>query len=135
VSDSFEPLVRVRRGGAERDFTQGRGYRPQLGAGLALHALRQKHKGGPAQGDSDAPEDARPYISDGNFERLRRAQELGEAESFTGRHVALAFVLLQPFPVVALVGASSVNRFEDALGALDVELTPDEIDYLDLRDA
>jgi 1-deoxyxylulose-5-phosphate synthase len=87
------------------------------------------------QSPSDAPDDARAYISDENFERLRRAQELGEAKNATGLQVALAYVLLQPFPVVGLVGPSSVSHLEEALGGLDVDLTPEEIEYLDLERA
>lgn len=84
---------------------------------------------------SDPPtdDDAGPYFSDENFERLRRAQEIGEAKNVTGLQVALAFVLLQAFPVVGIIGPSSVPNLESALGALDVELTPEEMAYLDLR--
>ena len=47
--------------------------------------------------------------------------------------VALAFVLGQEYPVVALVGPSKVENLHGALGALEVELTPDEMRYLDLE--
>ena len=83
--------------------------------------------------DPPSDDDARPYYSDENFERLRRAQEIGEAKNVTGLQVALAFVLLQAFPVVGIIGPSSVTNLDGALGALDVELTPEEMDYLDLK--
>ncbi len=84
---------------------------------------------------SDPPtdDDAGPYYSDENFERLRRAQEIGDAKNATGLQVALAFVLLQAFPVVGLIGPSSISNLDSALGALDVELTAEEMDYLDLK--
>jgi aryl-alcohol dehydrogenase-like predicted oxidoreductase len=100
---------------------------------LAWSALSAGFEHG--QSPSDAPDDARPYISDENFERMRRAEEVGGAKNVTVRQVALAYVLLQPFPIVGLIGPSSVVHLESALDALDVELTPDEIEYLDLRHA
>jgi aryl-alcohol dehydrogenase-like predicted oxidoreductase len=78
-------------------------------------------------------DDAGPYYSDENFERLRRAQETAEAKNVTVLQVALAFVLLQPFPVAGIIGPSSVPNLESALGALDVGLTPEEMAYLDLK--
>ncbi|MDP9496060.1 MAG: aldo/keto reductase [Actinomycetota bacterium] len=82
---------------------------------------------------SPTDDDAGPYYSDENFERLRRAQEIAKAKNATGLQVALAFVLLQPFPVIGAIGPSSVSHLESALGALDVELTAEEMEYLDLK--
>jgi len=84
---------------------------------------------------SDPPtdDDAGPYYSNENFERIRRAKEIAETKNVTGLQVALAFVLRQAFPVVGIIGPSSVPNLESALGVLDVELTPQEMAYLDLK--
>lgn len=56
----------------------------------------------------------------------------GRLKNASALQVALALVLRQDFPVVALVGPSSIDNLKSALGALDVELTSDELRYLDL---
>ena len=82
--------------------------------------------------DTDVDESTRAFFSEDNFERMRRAQEVAERGGGSALQVALAFVLHQDFPVVALVGPSRVENLDGTLGALDVDLTPDEVRYLDL---
>ncbi len=73
------------------------------------------------------------YYSEENFERLRRAQEIGVKRGATPLQIGLSFVLHQPFPTIALVGPSTVAHLSEALGALNVELTSEEMSYLDLE--
>ena len=84
--------------------------------------------------DEDVDESTRAFFSEDNFERMRRAEEVAEAHDASALQVALAFVLGQDFPVVALVGPSRVENLDGTLGALEVELTADEMRYLDLED-
>src|SRR6266702_4157647 len=74
----------------------------------------------------------RVYYSDGNWERLRRAAELGERRGFTANQVALAWVLHQPFPVFALIGPHTVEELKSSVAALELELTPEEVLWLNL---
>jgi aryl-alcohol dehydrogenase-like predicted oxidoreductase len=78
---------------------------------------------------------AQVYYSDDNFERVRRAGELAREKGATALQVALAFVLCQPFPVVGLVGSSTVDHLSEAQGAVDIELTTEELLYLDLAES
>lgn len=82
--------------------------------------------------DTDVDESTMAFFSEDNFERMRRAEEVAEGRNVSALQVALAFVLGQEFPVVALVGASKIENLNGTLGALDVELTSEEIRYLDL---
>ena len=84
--------------------------------------------------DTDVDESTRAFFSEDNFERMRRAQKVAERHDASALQVALAFVLSQDFPVVALVGPSKVENLNGALGALEVELTADEMRHLDLND-
>jgi 1-deoxyxylulose-5-phosphate synthase len=84
--------------------------------------------------DTDVDESTMAFFSEDNFERMRRADELASMKGATTVQIALAFVLNQGFPVVALVGPSGVENLNGTLGALDVDLTPDEMRYLDLGD-
>jgi aryl-alcohol dehydrogenase-like predicted oxidoreductase len=74
------------------------------------------------------------YYSDENFERLRRAQELAARKNVTVSQIGLAYVLQQAFPVIALVGPTTVSNLDDALGALNVEISAGELDFLDLNE-
>src|SRR5262249_27394250 len=62
---------------------------------------------------------ARVYYRPDNWERLRRATELGEHRGFTANQVALAWVLRQPFPTYALIGPHSVEELHSSLAALE----------------
>ena len=74
----------------------------------------------------------RVWYSDENFERLRRATELGRQKGTSSMSIALAYVLSQPFPTVALVGSATVAELHDSCRALAIDLTADEVAYLDL---
>jgi 1-deoxyxylulose-5-phosphate synthase len=86
------------------------------------------------EGDTDDARNViRTYYSDANWERYRRADELAEMKGCTLRQVALAWVLHQPLEVFALIGPATVAELDDCLGALEVELTPDEVAWLNLE--
>jgi 1-deoxyxylulose-5-phosphate synthase len=99
-----------------RGFFSGR-YRPELTEGAT----------------TDAQNVIRTYYSDANWERYRRADELAELKGCTLRQVALAWVLHSPLDVFALIGPATVPELDDCLGALDVELTPYEVAWLNLE--
>src|SRR5207302_8132949 len=68
----------------------------------------------------------RVYYSEGNWERLRRAEELGRRKGdYTAIQVALAWVLHQPFPVFPLFGPANVEELRSSVRALDLELSPE----------
>lgn len=75
---------------------------------------------------------ARVYYSDANWERLRRARELGEQRGFSAIQVALAWVLHQPFPVFPLIGPRTVEELRGCVRALELELSPAELRWLDV---
>lgn len=100
-----------------RGFFSGR-YRPDLTQGAT----------------TDAQNVIRTYYSDDNWERYRRADELAEQKGCTLRQVALAWVLHQPLDVYALIGPATLAELDDCLGALDVDLEPEEVAWLNLAD-
>jgi aryl-alcohol dehydrogenase-like predicted oxidoreductase len=78
----------------------------------------------------------RAYCYEDNFERLERAQKLAASRGLTVPQVAIAYVLAYAeydlLDTHALVGAGSVSELQADLGALDVNLTPEEMAWLDL---
>jgi len=73
------------------------------------------------------------WYSDDNFQRLARAKELAAKRGVEPINVALAYVLCQPFPTFPLIGPRALQETDIAFRALDVELTPDELRWLNLE--
>lgn len=85
--------------------------------------------------DRSDPELVRCYYSDANFERLRRAEKLGAELGVPGTAVALAYVLNQPFPTFPLFGPRSIAETRSSTQGANIELTDDQLNWLDLRSA
>lgn len=84
--------------------------------------------------DQPAPPDIeRVYGRSDNWERLRRAEHLGQRLGASANQVALAWVLHQPFPCFAIIGPRTVDELLSSVAALDIALTPEEIRWLDLK--
>lgn len=84
----------------------------------------------------DRREDAeavRVYYSDANWERLRRARMLAERKGCDPNQIALAYVLHQRYPTCAIIGPSNPSELRSSLPGLEVSLTEQEAEWLDLR--
>lgn len=95
--------------------SQGRGF-------FTDRAGRDKH---------DDEEIVRVWYSDRNFERRDRAIELAKKCGCSPIHIALAYVIAQPFPVIPLIGPRTVAELEDSLSAIQITLTQEEVRWLD----
>ena len=78
---------------------------------------------------------SRVYQNAANRERRARAEQLGDRTGATANAVALAWVLAQPFPTIAVIGPHSVEHLGSSLQALDVELSAEEVRWLNLETA
>ena len=81
----------------------------------------------------DDPELVRCWYSDDNFERLARVRSIAEKQGVDAVSVALAYVLNQQSPTFPLMGPVSVEEARSSLAALDVELSPDDVQWLNLE--
>jgi predicted dehydrogenase/aryl-alcohol dehydrogenase-like predicted oxidoreductase len=79
----------------------------------------------------DDEEIVRCWYSDRNFERRDRAIELAGKLGRSPIHIALAYVIAQPFPVIPLIGPRTIAELEDSLSALDIKLTPEQVKWLE----
>jgi aryl-alcohol dehydrogenase-like predicted oxidoreductase len=86
-----------------------------------------------APDDTSDAELVRCYYSDDNFERLRRARELGEQYGVPATAIALAYVLHQPFPTFPLFGPRTIAEARSSMTGLSVELSAEQVAWLDLR--
>lgn len=57
--------------------------------------------------------------------------ELGERKGATPAQIALAWLLAQKPWIVPIPGSRRLKHLEDNLGALDVELTPDDLQEIE----
>lgn len=73
------------------------------------------------------------WYAEDNFKRLARARELAAKKGVQPVQIALAYVLSQPFPAFALIGPEKLHELTVSLAALDVELTADEVKWLNLE--
>lgn len=84
--------------------------------------------------DLSDPDLARCWYSEDNFLRKERAESLAAQRGVSAVAIALAYVLAQEFPTFPLIGPGQLSETRDSYAALDVELTPAEARWLDLRD-
>jgi len=88
-------------------------------------------RGNPA--DKSDAELVRCWHSVDNFRRRERAIELAGKKGCDPIHVALAYVLHQPFPTFALIGPRQMSETRSSLAGLGVTLSPDEVKWLNLE--
>ena len=79
----------------------------------------------------DDEELVRVWYSERNFGRRDRAIELAKKLGRNPIHIALAYVIAQPFPVIPLIGPRTIAELEDSLSALDIKLTPEQVKWLE----
>ena len=76
---------------------------------------------------------AQVYGHEENFARLERATELAGERGKTVAQIALAFLFNQPLNLFTVSGCRSAEESRENREAMDIRLTPEELDWLDLR--
>lgn len=73
------------------------------------------------------------YCYEENFQRLDRATEMAREKGLSVTQIAMAYVMSQPLDIYALVGCRTADEFKQNLEAMRLELSPDELAWLDLQ--
>ena len=76
----------------------------------------------------------RVYCFEENFQRQDRVEELAARKGVSVPHIALAYVYNQPEGIHALSGARTPDEVRVNVEAAEIELTGDEMAYLELKD-
>jgi aryl-alcohol dehydrogenase (NADP+) len=71
------------------------------------------------------------YYQDADFNVVDRITEVAKARGVSNAQIALAWMLNKPWITAPIIGASKMHHLEDALGALDVQLSDDEVRRLE----
>lgn len=74
----------------------------------------------------------RVFYSDDNWERFERAKQLAAKKNVSAIQIALAYVLNQPFPTCALIGAQTAEELQSCDAGSLIQLTKEELEWLDL---
>lgn len=107
----------------------------ELGIGITAYGVLSRglisghwQKGGTGAGDFRAHS---PRFQDGNVDRnlalVEALRAVAAAKGVTVAQIAIAWVAAQGQDIVPLVGARRRDRLAEALGALDVALTPEDL--------
>lgn len=73
------------------------------------------------------------YYSKQNFERLRRAEELGRKKNgYSATQIALSWLLHQDFSVFPVIGVGNSGQMAECVKALKINLTEEEAGWLNL---
>jgi aryl-alcohol dehydrogenase-like predicted oxidoreductase len=67
------------------------------------------------------------YNRDDDFEIIRRVDSLAEKKGIPAAQIALAWMLTKPAVTAPIIGASKPGHLEDAVAALSVTLSPEEV--------
>lgn len=75
----------------------------------------------------------RKYDATADTDRLivERVAELAEKHGVTRAQIALAWLLQKPPVTAPIIGATKISHLDDAVGALSVHLTQEEVEYLE----
>ena len=75
----------------------------------------------------------RTYANEANFQRLDRTELLAAEKGLTTAQIAFAYVMNQPMNVFGVVGPHSREKFKANVEASEIQLTPEEMNWLDLK--
>ncbi len=71
------------------------------------------------------------YFADNDFDVLDCVIQLGRERNISPAQVALAWMLQKPFVTAPIIGATKIKHLEEAITALDIIFTSEEMDRLE----
>ncbi len=71
------------------------------------------------------------YFREEDFTVAERAWEVAEKHSVSGSQIALAWMLNKPHISAPIIGATKMDHLDQAVAALEIQLTPEEMAYLE----
>lgn len=100
---------------------------------LARGYLARPHEkyGSTTRAETDEYADAHPYSEGGGKEINRRVQELAEEHDASMAQIALAWLLKKDPVDSPIIGTTSVEHLEEAVEALEIDLTDSDAEYLE----
>jgi aryl-alcohol dehydrogenase (NADP+) len=88
---------------------------------------RQRGGGGATTRAKTDPFAEELYFREEDFQVAERVQEAAKAHGVTGSQIALAWVLGKPYISAPIIGASKLEHLDQAIAALEIQLTDEEV--------
>jgi aryl-alcohol dehydrogenase-like predicted oxidoreductase len=92
---------------------------------------RHKQGGGETLRAQNDPFADRLYFRPEDFTIAERAWEVATEHKASGSQIALAWLLAKPHITAPIVGASKLEHLDQSIAALEIKLTPEEINRLE----
>jgi 1-deoxyxylulose-5-phosphate synthase len=92
---------------------------------------RQRGGGGTTTRAKSDPFADELYFRDEDFQVAERVQEIAKEHGVTGSQIALAWMLNKPHVTAPIIGASKMDHLNQAIAALDITLTENEVKRLE----
>jgi aryl-alcohol dehydrogenase-like predicted oxidoreductase len=83
------------------------------------------------RGETDDYAHEHPYAENGGLEINERVQELAEDRGVKMAQIALSWLLHKDWVDAPIVGASKIEHLEDAVEALEIDLSDSDLEYLE----
>lgn len=74
------------------------------------------------------------YYNQENWGKLERVNQLAQKKNCLPVQISLAYVLNQSFPTGAVIGSENLNELESSIESSHIQLTKQEINWLNLSD-
>ncbi len=71
------------------------------------------------------------YFREEDFTIAERVDEVAKKRGVSGSQIALAWVLSKPYVTAPIIGASKMNHLDEAIAALDIKLSDEEVKRLE----
>lgn len=102
-----------------------------LARGFLTGTRKRGAKQGATTREKDDPFARQLYYTESDFDVVDRVVEIAKGRDIAPAQVALAWLLAKPGVVAPIVGATSLEHLEDAIAAVGLDLTPEEIARLE----
>ena len=96
-----------------------------------LAGNRTREKEGPTKRSKSDEFAHSMYFAPEDFDVLDRASELAEKRGVRPAQIALAWLLNKPGVSAPIIGASKMSHLEEAVAAVEINLSQDEMTYLE----
>ena len=71
------------------------------------------------------------YYQESDFDVVDHVREIAQKLGCTPAQIALAWMLHKPWITAPIIGATKMPHLEQAVGALEIQLSPEDIAYLE----
>ena len=109
---------------------QGVGLIPWSPMARGFFTKKRTEEGDTTRSKSD-PFAKQLYYRPEDFDVSERANEVAAGRGVSGSQIALAWVLSKPHIISPIIGATKMDHLEQAIAALEIKLTEDEIKQLE----